>query len=148
MVNLIEERCKYLKDKKEEIMLVEEIDSSEVYKIIIDEGKNLNDFEDSLKISENKVKGCMSNVFISAEFIDGKIYFKGSSDSQIVAGFVAILINALSGLTPKEIVKESEKCINEFLVGTHIKASLTPSRANAFGNIYCLMKEKAAKFIK
>lgn len=143
----IQEMCDFFDSKKEEINLAFEIDSSEAYKLIISYGENLLDFPEVLMVPENKVRGCVSNVFIHAEYRDGGVYYNGHTDSQIVRGFLAIMVEAFSGLSPREIVQESEECINRFLLSTNIKATLTPTRANAFSNIYCLMKEKAAFFI-
>jgi cysteine desulfuration protein SufE len=143
----LNEMCNYLISVLNTMNELEEIDYNEVYKFIIDEGNSLELIEEKDMIEENKVKGCLSRVYISSKIIDGKIYFKGFADSQIVKGILAIFFKALNGLKPKDIVNGSEKCINDFLQKSNIKASLTVYRSNTFGNIYCLIKEKASKFI-
>lgn len=94
------------------------------------------------KTSENKVSGCVSQVFITADLEDGKVWFQGDSDAQLVKGLVALLIKGLNGLTPAEILAVEPDFIDE----TGLKVSLTPSRANGFYNIFQTMKNKALGF--
>lgn len=94
------------------------------------------------KIPENKVNGCVSQVFITANLEEGKVWYQGDSDAQLVKGLVALLIEGLNGLTPQEILQVTPDFIEE----TGLKVSLTPSRANGFYNIFQTMKKKALGF--
>ncbi|WP_041619600.1 SufE family protein [Stanieria cyanosphaera] len=94
------------------------------------------------KIPENKVNGCVSQVYITANLENGKIRYQGDSDAQLVKGLVALLIEGLDGLTPEEIIQVTPDFIEE----TGLKVSLTPSRANGFYNIFQMMKKKALGF--
>jgi cysteine desulfuration protein SufE len=102
--------------------------------------KKLDGFPEIEKTEENKVKGCVSQVYILASLEDGKLRYLGDSDAQITKGLVAFLINSLNGLTPQEILDVSPDFIRE----TQLDVSLTPSRANGFYNIFKLMQQKAA----
>jgi cysteine desulfuration protein SufE len=97
------------------------------------------EFPESDKLPENKVSGCVSQVYITAKLNDGRVFFQGDSDAQLVKGLVGLLIEGLSGLTPTEISKVSP----DFIQDTGLNVSLTPSRANGFYNIFQLMKKKA-----
>lgn len=101
--------------------------------------KKLEDFPQEGKTSENKVPGCVSQVYITADIEDGKVAYKGDSDAQITKGLLAMLITALNGLTPTEIVQLTPDFIKE----TQLDVSLTPSRANGFYNIFKMMQKKA-----
>ncbi|MDE5098700.1 MAG: SufE family protein, partial [Trichodesmium sp. St16_bin4-tuft] len=101
--------------------------------------KKLPDFPDDKKTPENKVYGCQSQVYITANLTDGKVYYQGDSDAQLVKGLVALLIEGLNELTPQEITQITP----DFIEQTGLKVSLTPSRANGFYNIFQLMKSKA-----
>lgn len=104
--------------------------------------KRLQEIPQEAKTPENKVPGCVSQVYITADLEDGKIWYKGDSDAQLVKGLVAVLIEGLNGLTPQEIVEVSP----EFMKDMGLNASLTPSRANGFYNIFQTMKKKAIGF--
>ncbi|NEP82403.1 MAG: SufE family protein [Okeania sp. SIO3C4] len=101
--------------------------------------KKLPDFPEAEKIPENKVYGCQSQVYITANLDDGKVWYQGDSDAQLVKGLVALLIEGINGLTPEEI----SQITPDFIQDTGLKASLTPSRANGFYNIFQLMKTQA-----
>ena len=101
--------------------------------------KKLEEMPAENKVPENKVSGCVSQVFLTANLKDGRVWYKGDSDAQLVKGLVALLIEGLNGLTPDEILQVSPDFIQE----TGLNVSLTPSRANGFYNIFQTMKKKA-----
>lgn len=104
--------------------------------------KKLQDMPEADKTPENKVQGCVSQVYISANLEDGKVWYQGDSDAQLVKGLVALLIEGLNGLPPDEIINVSP----EFIQETGLNVSLTPSRANGFYNIFQTMRKKALGF--
>ncbi len=102
--------------------------------------KRLEGFPEEAKIPDNKVKGCVSQVYIAAKADDeGHVSFQGDSDAQITKGLVALLIEGLQGLPPQDIVQLEPDFIKE----TQLDVSLTPSRANGFYNIFKTMQQKA-----
>jgi cysteine desulfuration protein SufE len=101
--------------------------------------KRLDEMPEADKVPENKVPGCVSQVFITANLEDGKVWYRGDSDAQLVKGLVALLIEGLNGLTPDEILQITP----DFIQDTGLSVSLTPSRANGFYNIFQTMKKKA-----
>ncbi len=114
-------------------------DPKQRYEQLLSLAKRLNAFPEADKIPENKVSGCASQVFITAELIEGQVKYQGDSDSQLVKGLVALLIRGLDGLAPAEILQLTPDFIQE----TGLNVSLTPSRANGFYNIFRLMQQKA-----
>lgn len=101
--------------------------------------KKLPEMPESSKVIENKVSGCVSQVYITASLQDGKVFYQGDSDAQLVKGLVAFLIEGLNDLSPEEIIQVEP----DFIEATGLKVSLTPSRANGFFNIFQMMKKKA-----
>jgi cysteine desulfuration protein SufE len=114
-------------------------DPKKRYEQLLWYAQKLEPLPEASKIPDNKVQGCVSQVYITADLQDGKVWYQGDSDAQLVKGLVAFLIEGLNGLTPQEIMDINPDFIEE----TGLKVSLTPSRANGFYNILQLMKRKA-----
>jgi cysteine desulfuration protein SufE len=108
------------------------------YEQLIWFAKRLQPLPDDVKTAENKVPGCASQVFVTATPEEDKIQFAGDSDSQLVKGLVALLVEGMSGLTAAEILSLSP----EFIQRTGLDVSLTPSRSNGFYNIFKKMQQK------
>ena len=117
-------------------------DPKKRYEQLLWYGKKLEAMPEDTKVEENTVQGCVSQVYITADLKDGKIWYKGDSDAQLVKGLVAFLIEGLNGLTPNEIIEVTPDFIEE----TGLNVSLTPPRANGFYNIFQMMKKKALAF--
>ncbi|MDV2999012.1 MAG: Cysteine desulfuration protein SufE [Chroococcopsis gigantea SAG 12.99] len=117
-------------------------DPKQKYEQLLWYAKKLEAMPEEAKIPGNKVQGCTSQVYITAHCRDGKVWYGGDSDAQLVKGLVGLLIEGLNGLTPEEIIALSP----DFIEATGLKVSLTPSRANGFYNILQLMKKKALGF--
>ena len=118
-------------------------DPKRKYEYILWLGKKLKVPNSSILIPENKVKGCVSEVFVKANFKKGKLYWEGYSDALITKGLLAFLINGMNELTPKEVININKK----FIEDTGLKASLTPSRSNGFLNILLKMQSQANDFL-
>lgn len=117
-------------------------DPKQRYEQLLWYANKLEPLPETAKIPANKVNGCVSQVYITADLQDGKIWYKGDSDAQLVKGLVAFLIEGLNGLTPQEVLAVTP----DFIAQTGLQVSLTPSRANGFYNIFQLMKKKAHGF--
>lgn len=96
------------------------------YKLMISMGKDLPEMSDELKVEENKVRGCQSQVWLFAELKNGQVFFQGDSDASIVKGIVAILLKIYSGLKPQEILALEP----QFIEDLGLKQHLSLSRAN------------------
>ena len=118
-------------------------DPKRKYEYILWLGKKLKVPNETILIQENKVQGCISEVFVKASFQEGKLYWEGYSDALITKGLLAFLIIGMNELTPKEVVNIDSK----FIEDTGLKASLTPSRSNGFLNILLKMQSLANDFL-
>ena len=106
--------------------------------------KKLPEFPESEKLPENKVQGCVSQVYIVSSLDEeGKIWYRGDSDAQLTKGLVALLIEGLNGSTPETV----SQLASDFIEDTGLKVSLTPSRANGFYNIFKMMQEQALGYL-
>ncbi len=137
----------YLNQKQKEFIEYRKSGIEYVNKKLIELGRTLGEFPDIWKIKNNRVRGCTSNVFIHSNITNGKLFLSGHSDSEIVKGQLALLINGLNMLTPEEIVNQTEQYLNNFVKNTDVRFSMTISRANSLGTLYQFIKNKAEKFL-
>ena len=106
------------------------------YSLIMDMASTLSPLDEEYKNDQNLIEGCQSRVWLHAEYIDGKITFKADSDALIVKGIVAMLINTLSGHSPKEILD----CDLYFIEKIGLKENLSPTRSNGLASMVKQMK--------
>lgn len=92
----------------------------EKYEYIIDLGKKLPELNEQYKVEENIIKGCQSTVWLTADFRNGKVFYKADSNAIIVKGLVSMLISVLSGHTPDEILHAKLDFIKEIGMMTHL----------------------------
>ena len=112
------------------------------YSLIMDMASSLEPLAEEFKNDSNLIEGCQSRVWLQADFVDGNIIFKGDSDALIVKGIVAMLINTLSGHSPKEIL-ESDLF---FIEKIGLKENLSPTRSNGLASMVKQMKLYALAF--
>lgn len=96
------------------------------YEYLISLGKELPIIDEQYKKDEYLIKGCQSRVWLHADFKDGKVHFTADSDAIITKGLVALMIEVLSGHSPKEIAETEIYFIDK--IG--LKSHLSPTRAN------------------
>ena len=92
---------------------------------------------------ENRVKGCQSEAHVEC-IIDANTGFhiRGAADAQLVQGLMAVLAIGVDGLSPSEVAQLTPKFVDEM----NVKASLTPSRANGFLNLFEIIRSEADKY--
>lgn len=96
------------------------------YDYLIELGNDLPAIDPALKTDEYLINGCQSKVWLNAEYKDGKIYYQADSDAIIVRGIVALLVKALNGQAPGEIIESDLYFIDR--IG--LKQNLSPTRSN------------------
>lgn len=96
------------------------------YQMLIDLGNEQAPLDNKYKTEQNLIDGCQSRVWLQADYEDGLINFTAESDALIVKGIIALLIRALSGHSPKEILEANLYFIDE--IG--LKEHLSPTRSN------------------
>ena len=109
------------------------------YEYVLWLAKNLKPMPADQQTDDIKVKGCVSQVFVRGHLDSGTMQWTGDSDALITKGLLALLIEGLSGLTPREV----QAVDPSFIAATGLQASLTPSRANGFLNILRAMQAQA-----
>lgn len=112
------------------------------YALLIDLGNSLPSLEEKYKTESNLIEGCQSRVWLQADYIDGRIVFKGESDAVIVKGIVSLLISVLSDHTPQEILNADLY----FVERIGLKERLSPTRSNGLVAMLKQMRMYALAF--
>ncbi|MFN8437188.1 MAG: SufE family protein [Cytophagales bacterium] len=112
------------------------------YEYIIELGKKLPNLNEIHKTDINKIKGCQSNVWLTANLNEGILYFEADSESVIVKGLVSLLIRVLSGHSPKEITNADLYFIEKIGMTSH----LAQTRSNGLLSMLKQMKFYALAF--
>lgn len=112
------------------------------YEYIIDLGKKLPPLDDQYKKDENRVRGCQSTVWLTADYENGKIFYKADSDAVIVKGLISMLIRVLSGQEPDKIISANLDFIKEIGMMSH----LAQTRANGLLAMVKQMKNYALAY--
>jgi len=105
------------------------------YKYLIELGSALPDFPEEFQTPENKVQGCVSQVWVVAQKSEGadpEINFLGSSDAHIVSGLVAITLSIFSAKKASEILAIDEKKIFDSI---DLSEHITPQRSNGLRSL-------------
>lgn len=112
------------------------------YQYLVELGNPLPPLPEADKNDRNLIEGCQSRVWLTADYADGRITFHGESDAVIVKGIVALLVQALSGCTPDEIIGSDLHFIDR--IG--LKEHLSPTRSNGLLSMVKQMKMYALAF--
>ncbi len=114
----------------------------EKYEYIIDFGKNLKPMDAAYKTDENKVAGCVSQVWLYSDYRDGRVTFEADSDAIITKGLVGLLVKVLSGQKPADVANAELAFIDKIGMKEH----LSPTRSNGLVNMIKHMKRAAGAY--
>lgn len=112
------------------------------YQYIIELGEQLPEMPEELKTEDNKVKGCMSQVWISPYPDDKESniwHFHGDCDTPVIKGVLALLIQLIDGKTVEQI---RQLDVDEFFERLQLDEHLSPNRHVGVYAIVELMKQQ------
>ncbi|PXX93661.1 Fe-S metabolism protein SufE [Marinobacter vulgaris] len=121
-------------------------DWEERYAFIIDLGKQLPAFPDDERTEENYVHGCQSQVWLIHHYDEqsGKLYLLIDSDAIIVRGLAAIILVALNGKTPRELLATD---IDELFEQLDLFRHISPTRGNGLRAMVGKIRDIAAETV-
>lgn len=111
-------------------------DWTEKYTYLIDLSKELQGFKEEYRNGQNLIKGCQSQVWLQAEYAEGKVLFFADSDAIITKGMIALLVKVFSNRTPEEIENADLWFIDKIGLASH----LSPTRSNGLLSMVKQMK--------
>lgn len=96
------------------------------YNYIIELGKSLEEIDEKYKDKRYLISGCQSQLWLGAEYRDGKVWFQADSDAIITKGIAYLLVHVMNGEKPADILDNDLEFINQ--IG--LKEHLSPTRSN------------------
>jgi len=116
-------------DIRDNFALLDEWDDR--YRYVIELGRTLEPLPEAEHSPENKVQGCVSQVWLSKQVARGGsgavLKYRGDSDAHIVRGLIAILLTLYSGKSPQDILATNAIEVFDEL---GFREHLTPQRSN------------------
>jgi cysteine desulfuration protein SufE len=112
-------------------------DWEDKYRYVIELGRALPAMDDALRTTENKVRGCASQVWLATTWSAGPdgapiLELAGDSDAHIVRGLVAILISLYAGHRAQEVLDLDARAVfGELGLSEH----LTAQRSNGLNSM-------------
>jgi cysteine desulfuration protein SufE len=111
------------------------------YQYLIDLGRRLPEFPEELKIEENRIRGCQSQVWFVPENVDGRLNFQAVSDAAIVSGLIALLLRLYSGRNPQDILDTPP----DFVGALQLESHLSPTRSNGLSSMLTAIRRFATE---
>ena len=110
-------------------------DWEERFRFIVELGRELEPMDEADKTEENRVLGCQSRVWITAQLADTEpptLHLVGDSDAALVKGLIAIVFDVYNDQTPQFIVDYDIRQLFEEL---ELSRHLLTSRANGLNSM-------------
>lgn len=101
----------------------------ERYQYLIELGKELPPLSDGERVEANRVRGCMSQVWLVPDDDPEQLVFRGDSDAHIVRGLIALLRMLMSGRSPDEVQRMD---IGDIFSRLGLENQITANRRNGF----------------
>jgi cysteine desulfuration protein SufE len=118
------------------------------YRYVIELGRALPLFPETLRTDANKVRGCASQVWLATaphREANGRttMAMQGTSDALIVQGLIAILFAIYAGKTVDEISATDAQAV---FASLGLKEHLTPQRSNGLAAMVQRIRDDARTF--
>ena len=128
--------------KLDEIVDIFELlgDWDQRYQYLIELGEKLPAMPEHARTIENQVRGCMSQVWVAATCKDNSIQFTGDSDTGVIKGILALLIDLCNDMSVAQI---NAIDMDEIFARLNLDEHLSPNRHVGVYAIFDLMKRKA-----
>lgn len=111
----------------------------ERYEFIIELGRKLPPYPVEAQDEAHRIRGCQAQVWLTAEEVDGKLFFTGASDAAIVSGLIALILRVYSGRTRAEILATP----GQFLHDLGLIGALSTNRGNGVAAMVARIQDMA-----
>ena len=113
------------------------------YQYLVELGRSLPPLPEAARIESNRVKGCMSQVWVQACPLaadPGRLHYHGDCDTTIIKGVLTLLIQLAEGRSPQQMEQID---VDEFFSRLQLDDHLSPNRHVGVYAIVELMKQQA-----
>jgi cysteine desulfuration protein SufE len=104
---------------------------------LIDMGRAFDGLPNGDKNAVTRVHGCQSQLWLKAECRDGVMTFRADSDSLVMRGLLAVILEIYEGKRPDQIVRHGSAAVDNLIL------ALAPSRASGLRSLKQRIRETA-----
>lgn len=123
----------------DDLLLIE--DAQERLASIVDRARPRLAVSRAEHIDANRVRGCVSPVWLVSEFAEGRCNFRSDAESPLVRGLVALVCDLYSGATAAEIVATEPALLEQL----GLLRTLSPTRLNGLRSVRAAIRDFAAQ---
>jgi cysteine desulfuration protein SufE len=114
------------------------------YRQLIMLAKRLPALTADLRLTEMELSGCENRVWLGHQLLaDGTLHFYGDSEGRIVRGLLAILLTAIEGKTPQQVLAIDPLALFDSLA---LRAQLSATRASGLAALVARVHAIAARY--
>lgn len=114
------------------------------YRQLVVLAKQLPPLPEELRQTEIELSGCENRVWLGHQRLEGgSLHFYGDSEGRIVRGLLAILLTAVEGKTPQQILADDPLALFDRLA---LRTQLSATRASGLQALAAAVKGIAARY--
>lgn len=129
-------------EAKEAFVFLE--DWEDRYRYIMDLGKKLPPMCEDDRVDTNLVHGCQSLVWVAMKQDGDGVTLNADSDSSLVKGLAALVVIAIDGLSPTNVVGFD---LDGFFGALNLHEHLSPTRSNGLHGMVRQVRSRAIEMI-
>ncbi|RTE66523.1 SufS family cysteine desulfurase [Amphritea opalescens] len=116
------------------------------YRQIMLLGKRLPSFTAAMKADTQRINGCESDAWLVAKGDDnGALWFAADSDARVIRGLIALVLAALNGRQPQQILDFD---MDGYFEQLQLSRHLSPSRGNGLKAIIETVRKSASEALR
>lgn len=116
-------------------------DAQERLSAVVDRARRRPPLPDTERTDARRVPGCVSQVWLVGEVIDGLCQFRCDADGPLVRGLVALLCEYFSETTPADILRDDTNPLADL----GLLRNLSPTRQNGLGAVRAAIRAFAER---
>ena len=118
-------------------------DPQERLAAVVDDARKMPPLNETERTEANRIKGCISQAWITPEVRDDRCVFRGDADSPLVRGLLKLICDLYTGATPAEVVATEPILFEELGVARN----LSPTRLNGLRSVRAKIREFAGNHL-